>query len=186
MRNVVTETLRLNDMHPTVFCDPATGQLEQDPVRVTKIFGYTLQHLGEDPSYRPLREFVDEVLAYSPSCPATAALEAILFVAHLKHSKPSKSCRNDRTTNYLLHLAPEPIKTFFHRMGNRFLAHFWLGSPICFLYKRGDPYQDTNYRPIALLNTVYKLVTTFTCHQLQQQTLTHTLLHIEFYHVRKS
>ena len=186
MKKVVTETLCPNDMHPTVVRDPATGQLEQDPVRVAKIFGSTLQHLGGDPSYQPPREFVEEVLAYSPSCPATAALEAIpyvswtTFAAHLKHSKPSKSGGSDRTNNYLLHLAPDPIKTFFHRVLNRFLGspmpHHWLGSHICLLYKRGNPYQATNYRPIALLNTVYKLVATFTCRHLQQQTLTHAML----------
>ena len=52
------------------------------------------------------------------------------------------------------------------------MPHRWLGSHICLLYKRGDPYQATNYR----LNTVYNLVATFTCRHLQQQTLTHTLL----------
>ena len=49
MKNVVAETLCPNDMHPTVVRDPATGQLEQDPVRVAKIFGSALQHLGGTP-----------------------------------------------------------------------------------------------------------------------------------------
>ena len=97
MKKVVTETLCPNDMHPTAVRGPATGQLEQDPVRVAKIFGSTLQHLGGDPSYQPPPGFCDEVLAYSPSFPAPAALEAIpyvswtAFAAHLKNSKPSKS-----------------------------------------------------------------------------------------------
>ena len=127
MKKVVTETLCPNDMLPTVVRDPATGQLEQDPVRVAKIFGSTLQHLGGDPSFQPPPEFVDEVLTYSPYCPAPAALEAIPYVslsasaAHLKHSKPSKSGGGDRTYNYLVHLAPEPIKNFFHQILNRFL-----------------------------------------------------------------
>ena len=67
MKNVVTEILCPKDVHPTVVRDPATEQLEQDPVRVAKIFGSTLQHLGGDPSYQPPPGFVDEVLAYSPS-----------------------------------------------------------------------------------------------------------------------
>ena len=126
MKKIVTETLCPNNMHPTVVPDPATGQLEQAPVRVAKTFGSTAHHLGEVPSYRSPPGFVDEVLAYSPSCPAPAALEAISYVswtafaAHLKHSKPSKSGGGERTNNYLLHLAPEPIKIFFHRILNRF------------------------------------------------------------------
>ena len=186
MKKVVTETVCPNDMHPTVVREPAMGQLEQDPVRVAKIFGSTLQHLGGDPSYQPPPGFVNELLAYFPSCPAPAALEAIpyvswtAFAARLKHSKPSKSGGGYRTNHYLLHLAPEPIENFFHRVLNRFLSspitHHWLGSHICLLYKRGDPYQSTNYRPIALLNTVYKLVATFTCRHLQHQTLKHSLL----------
>ena len=186
MKKVVTETLCRSDMHPTVVRDPSTGQLEQDPVRVAKIFGSTLQHLGEDPSYQPPPAFVDEVLAYSPSCPAPAALEAIpyyswtAFAAHLKQSKASKSGGGDRTNNCLLHRAPEPMKNIFHRILNTFesspMPHFWLGSHICLLYKRGHPYQAANYRPIALLNTVYQLVATFTCRHLQQQTLNHSLL----------
>ena len=112
----------------------------------------------------PRREFADEVLTYSPSCSATAALEAIpyvsrtVFAAHLKHSRPSKSGESQRINNYLLHLAPEPMKTLLHRILNRFfgspMPHHWLGSHIWLLYKPGDPYQATNYRPIALLTTV--------------------------------
>ena len=115
MKKVVTETVCPNDMRPTVVRDPATGQLEQDLVRMVKIFGSTLQHLGGAPSYQPPPGFVDEVLTYSPSCPAPAALEAIpyvswtAFTARLKHSKPSKSGGGDRTNNYPLHLAPEQI-----------------------------------------------------------------------------
>ena len=49
MKNIVTETLCPNDMHPTVVYNPATGELEQDLVRVAKIFGSTLQHLWWGP-----------------------------------------------------------------------------------------------------------------------------------------
>ena len=70
--------------------------------------------------------------------------------------------RLDRSNNYLLHLAPRPIKNFFHRILNMFLSsplpHHWLGSHICLLYKCGDPYQAANYRPIALLNTYRNLL----------------------------
>ena len=112
MKKVVTETLYSNDMHPTVVRDPATGWFDQDPVGVPKILGSSLQHLGWDPSYRPPREFVEEVLAYSPSCPATAALQAIpyfswtAFAAHMKHNKPSKAGGSARTNNVPLTLAP--------------------------------------------------------------------------------
>ena len=184
MKTVVTESLCPKEMPPTVICHPATRQLEQDPVRVAKIFGSTLQHLGGDPSYQPPPGFVDEVLTYSPSCPAPAALEAIAYVswtafaARLKHSKPSKSGCGDCTNNYLMHLAPEPIEKSFPWNLNRFssspMPHHWLGSHICLLYKRGNPYQAANYRPVSLLNRVYKLVATFTCGHLQQQTPMHS------------
>ena len=56
------------------------------------------------------------------------------------------------------------------------MRNHWLGSHIWLLYKRGDAYQAANYRPIASLNTVYKLVANFTCRHLQQQTLNQSLL----------
>ena len=123
-------------------------------VAVAKIFSLTLQHLGEDPFNPPLHEFVDEVLAYSPSCPATAALEAIpyvsrtAFTAHVKHSKPSKSGGGDRTNNPHLHLSPKPIKTFFQWFFNTLfrslMPQHWLASHIRLLHKHADPYQATN------------------------------------------
>ena len=50
-------------------------------------------------------------------------------------------------------------------------------SQVFLLYKRGDTRLTSNYRPISLLNSLYKLVSTHLVDQLSSHTLTHKLLH---------
>ena len=73
------------------------------------------------------------------------------LAALLKHSKHSMSGGSDRTNNYLLHLAPERMKTSFHVILNNHLGSpmpdHWLPSHTQLLYEPGDPYQATHYRP---------------------------------------
>ena len=44
------------------------------------------------------------------------------------------------------------------------------------LYKKGDPFSPSNYRPIALPNCIYKLLATFACKHLRAQAFAHDIL----------
>ena len=157
MKTNVARTLCPEDLEPLVVRDPATKELPSDPADVAKIFGDTLLHLGGHPDYAPPQDFVDEVLSHSPTCPVSAKndhIPPVTWQNHLKHSKPSKAGGPDKTNNYILALCPEPIQRFFHSILNRFLHSplppHWLCAKICLLYKKGDPFSPSNYRPVAL------------------------------------
>ena len=186
MKTTVARTLCPKDLEPLVVRDPATKELLSDPAEVAKVFGDTLLHLGGHPDYAPPKDFVDEVLSHSPTCPVSAKNDHIPpvtwqeFQNHLKHSKPSKAGGPDKTNNYVLALCPEPIQRFFHPILNRFLHSplppHWLCAKICLLYKKGDPFSPSNYRPIALLNCIYKLLATFACKHLCAQAFAHDII----------
>ena len=186
MKTTVACTLCPKDLEPLVVRDPATKELLSDPADVAKVFGDTLLHLGGHPDYAPTQDFVDEVLSHSPTCPVSAKNDHIPpvtwqeFQNHLKHSKPSKAGGPDKTNNYILALCPEPIQRFFHSILNRFLHSplppHWLCAKICLLYKKGNPFSPSNYRPSALLNCIYKLLATFACKHLRAQAFAHDIL----------
>ena len=186
MKSTVARTLCPKDLEPLVVKDPNTKELLSDPADVAKGFGDTLLHLGGQPDYIPPQDFVDEVLSHSPTCPVSVKNEHIPsvswqeFPSHLKHSKPSKAGGPDKTNNYILALCPEPIQRFFHSILNRFLHSplppHWLCPKICLLYKKGDPFSPSNYRPVALLNCMYKLLATFACKHLRSQVFADDIL----------
>ena len=186
MKSIVARTLCPKDLEPLVVRDPTTKELLSDPADVAKVYGDTLLHLGGHPDYAYPHEFVKEVLSHSPICPVSAKNDHIPpvtsqeFLNHLKHSKPSKAGGPDKTNNYILALCPEPIQRFFHSILNRFLHSplppHWLCAKICLLYEKGDPFSPSNYRPIALLNCIYKLLATFACKHLRAQSFAHDIL----------
>ena len=186
MKSTVARTLCPKDLEPLVVRDPATKELLSDPADVAKVIGDTLLHLGGHPGFTPPQDFVEEVLSHSPTCPVSAKNDHIPqvswqeFLNHLKHSKPSKAGGPDKTNNYILALSPEPIQLFFHSILNRFphspLPPHWLCAKICLLYKKGDPFSPSNYRPIALLKGIYKLRATFACKHLRSQAFAHVIL----------
>ena len=146
----------------------------------------TLSHLGGHPDYTPPQDFVNDVPSNSPTCPVSAKNNHIPsvswqdFQSHLKHSKPSKAGSPDKTNNYNSALCPEPIPRFFYSILNRFLhsppAPHWLHAKICLLYKKGDPFSPSNYRPTALPNCIYQFPATFACNHLRSQVFAHDIL----------
>ena len=186
MKSTVARTLCPKDLEPPVVRDPTIKKLLSDPADGANVFGDTLLHLGGQPVHGPPKDFVDEVLSRSPTCPVSAKSDDMPsvswqeFLNHLQQSKPSKAGDPDRTNNYILALCPEPIQRFFNFILNRFLESplplHYLCAKIFLLYKKGDPISVSNYRLIAVSNCIYKLLATFACKHLRSQVFAHEIL----------
>jgi hypothetical protein len=87
-----------------------------------------------------------------------------LFQECLFHSANNKAAGPDGIPNELLKFMPEPMQQAIH---NLFVVMWitgdtpseWKCSDTVLLYKKGDPLDIKNYRPIALALTIYKLWT---------------------------
>ena len=175
MKSTVANTLCPKDLEPLVVRDPTTKELLSDPADVAKVYRGTLLYLGGHPDYAPPKDFVEEVLSHSPAFLVSAKNNHIPpvtwqeFLNSWNHSKPSKAGGPDKTNNYILALCPEPIQPFFHSIVNRF-PHSPLPPALAmcknmFIYKSGETFSPSNYRPVALLNCIYKLWATSACKQ---------------------
>ena len=80
----------------------------------------------------------------------------------------------------MIFLSPEYVHRWFLFATNFSLTHtmppHFTESQVLLLYKKGDTRLTSNYRPISLLNSLYKLVSTHLVDQLSSHTLTHKLL----------
>ena len=77
----------------------------------------------------------------------------------------------DKIPNFILKNMPSKVHKlllllFTHCYKQKQIPESWKTSLTIFLYKKGYPHHLTNHRPIAFVNTIYKLVTS---------TLTNTL-----------
>ena len=78
-----------------------------------------------------------------------------------------------------LHLAhpPPPIQQFVWRVCNHYLQQplpeKWLEANIILLFKKGGVRNPVNYRPIALLNSVYKIIATHANRELLAAAIGH-------------
>ena len=65
---------------------------------------------------------------------------------------------------YTFWAAPGSVQHFIWKVCNLHVSSpispKWLKADISLLYKKGDPKLPSNYRPIALLNTIYKVIAT--------------------------
>ena len=66
---------------------------------------------------------------------------------------------------------------FDHCYKQREIPHYWKHSKTILLHKKEDPTHLTNYRPIALANTIYKLYTSTLTTLLTNYGETHRILH---------
>ena len=86
------------------------------------------------------------------------------FNSILKHLSNNKAPGPDGVTNELLKCAPEVVQQHLHTIikcmwHTRHTPTQLKQSDTVLLYKKGDPADPSNYRPIALANTIYKLWT---------------------------
>ena len=81
----------------------------------------------------------------------------------------------------MIFLSPEYVRKWLLFATNFSLTHTmppnFTESQVFLLWKKGDTRLTSNYRPISLLNSLYKLVSTHLADQLSSHRLTHKLLH---------
>ena len=87
-----------------------------------------------------------------------------IFRRCLRGSKLGKTPGPDDICNEILRYLPQTLQMSIHKMlvliwltGHT--PHNWKESKTVLLYKKGDPLDLSNFRPIALANTLYKLWT---------------------------
>lgn len=92
-------------------------------------------------------------------------IEKMEVIEAVKKLKPDKSPGSDYITNETLHLATPILVMPLTNLFNYIIETGetptqWSESNIILLYKKGDPEDIGNYRPISLLPTLYKLFST--------------------------
>ena len=166
---------------------PGTTQLVSTPKEVSFSFSSILLTLGGSLEYAPPSTLVDRLLTHSPTCPEPTNHSPLPDITResfrntLKRSKPNKAGRRDFTNNYTLHTSPCPIQQYIWRVCNHYLhqplPEKWLEANITLLFKKEDVTNPVNYRPKALLNSVYKIIATHANRELLTAAIEKSLIH---------
>ena len=164
-----------------------TGKLTCDTKHLTEIFSDTLLTLGGPLNYEPSAHTAEELLQHTPQCPPSTAITSTpeitwhTFTSYLHCCKPSKAGGRDSTNGYLFHVSREPVKRFLLSVCNLHLTNDmpdeWFEANVVLLYKKGPTHDPVNYRPIALLNTLYKIVVTHAVKHLYEISSFYGLIH---------
>ena len=167
--------------------DPNRGKLTCDTKRLTEIFSDPLLTLGGPLNYEPSAHTAEELLQHTPQCPPSNAITPTpeitrhSFISYLHSCKPSKAGGVDSKNGYLLHISPEPVKQFLPSVCNLHptndMPDEWLEAIVVLLYKKGQTHNPVNYRPITLLNTLYKIVATGAAKHLYEISSFYGLIH---------
>ena len=88
----------------------------------------------------------------------------VIFQRCLRNTKLGKTPGPDGICNEILRYLPEDMQQAIHKLFTVMwmtghTPNQWKRSQTLLLYKKGDPLQLSNYRPIALANTIYKVWT---------------------------
>ena len=155
---------------------------------MSAIFSSTLLTLGRSLEYTPRSALMDRLLTHSPTCPEPTKhsphpdITWESFWNKFKRSKPNKAGGGGTSqTTTLCTSPPPPIQQFVWRVCNHYLHQLlpekWLEANIILLLKKGDVMNPVNYRPIALLNSVYKKILTHTNRELLAAAIEHSIIH---------
>ena len=187
IKRTINEALHPVERGEITLKRPGATQLVSTPKEVSSIFSSTLLTLGGSLEYAPPSTLVDRLLTHSPTCPEPTKHSPLpditweSFRNTLKRSKPNKAGGRDFTNNYTLHIPPPPIQQFIWRVCNHYLhqplPEKWLEANIILLFKKEDVTNPVNYRPIALLNSVYKIFATHANHELLTAAIEHSIIH---------
>ena len=103
------------------------------------------------------------------------------FQSIIRKPKPQKAVGLDNLNLYLLSVCPDSIQHYIYSLISRLwptkLPQKWLEAEIFLLLKGGDPMDPTNYRPIALLGSIYKIFSTHASHYLYSHLANPDTLH---------
>ena len=163
---------------------PGTTQLVSTPKEVSSIF---LPHSSPWGAASTTHRRAHSWIACSPTCPEPTKHSPLpditweSFRNTLKRSKPNRAGGRDFTNNYTLQISPPPIQQFIWRVCNHYLhqplPEKWLEANIILLFKKGDLTNPVNYRPIALLNSVHKIIETHANRELLTAAMEHSIIH---------
>ena len=188
LKRTVSEALCPKSSAPLHFWDPTTpGHPTHCNKRAATIVGESLRNLGGDPSFEPPPDKLQPCLDRLPQCPVGTSdsrlqtMEWDSFNQQLKSSPAEKASGFDGMNNYLLSICPDAIRRWVFQVCNHYLHHplpgTWQHSSVTLLYKKGCPRDPANYRPISLLNLIYKLVAGHLASTLATLVETHSLSH---------
>ena len=142
--------------------------------------GPTLSSLGGPPDFDTDPAFIDTLMTDSPKIPNDAPQPHFtrdFFNLFLSHAKPHTAPGFDETSLYLFSICPPEVQTYIYSLCSLLITNHipfhWLKAKIFLLYKKGDPHNRINYRPIALLNTLSKIIPSYGTHTLTYYATTH-------------
>ena len=118
----------------------------------------------------------------NPHNPLHQYFDRITYDTCLKHLANNKTPGPDKIPNAILKHMPESFQEllylfFTHCYKQKQIPTSWKISLTILLYKKGDPSQLPNHRPIALANTIYKFFTSTLTSILSAYGEKHQILH---------
>ena len=144
--------------------------------------GHTLSSLGGPPDFNIDPAFIDTLMTNSPKLPNDAPQPHFTgdFVnLLLSHAKPHTAPGFVETSLHLFSICPSRHPNLHLQLMfppyHRHIPFDWLKAKIFLLYKNSDPHNPINYRPIALLNTLYKILASYGAHTLTYYATTYHL-----------
>ena len=136
------------------------------------------------PDFQMEPQLINSLIELSPSIPQDAPhpnFTETFCNTLLSNSNPVKAPGFDNTNLYLFHLAPKHIKSLLFHICSHFITNpipkQWLTARIFRLHKKHDPHNPINYTPIALLQTIYKILASYAATALTFYATKYNLLH---------
>mmetsp|Transcript_74063 Transcript_74063/g.130707 ORF Transcript_74063/g.130707 Transcript_74063/m.130707 type:complete len:258 (+) Transcript_74063:94-867(+) len=173
-----------NNVSPPLALKSKTGEVADTPKKNCEIMSDALLNLGGRLNYKVPREvedsFLDDV-KHAPPQKGFLPPTWEQFQNIIRRPKPQKAVGLDDLNLYLLSICPDSIQHYIFSLVNRLwltdLPATWLEAEIFLLLKGGDPMDPTNYRPIALLSSIYKIFSTHASHYLYSHLANQETLH---------
>ena len=126
---------------------------------------------------------MEELMVNSPSIPSdhqSPSFTKDFFDNLLASANPTPAPSLEENNFFLFHFSAPHIRHFLFGVCSYFLhspiPNQWLRTKVIPLFKKGDPQIPSNYRPISLLTSIYKVLASYATHVITFLTLEHSLL----------